>query len=227
MFFSSALYLPVGPGSFFLFLGLGGFFTCFGSLVCFMRGPEFKVFLSNMSSVLPVSLVAKPGHSHPKDRCMNVPDSLPVWDALTLFSDSDCLVLPDAIIVKRHMVLKRPLRIIFFVLLTELESRLYRVQEWSHNPVRELNEKHLNDYIRVLVDDPVLFSLQSLYSSRSDFKEDLKAASSLRNLIVHVNKKLELDLDFETAINRRDQILKLLDALDMILDEQRKALEHA
>jgi len=146
---------------------------------------------------------------------------------LHLLESHQCLVLPDGRIVKRHMVLKRPLRILFFVLLTELESRLYRTMEWSHNPIREFNEQHLNDYIRVLVDDPVLFGYQSVYATRSDFKEDLKAVSSLRNLIVHVNKKLELDTDFETVVKRRDQILKLLDGLEQILSGQAEALNRA
>jgi hypothetical protein len=146
-----------------------------------------------------------------------------VYDAIDLLEKHDRLILPDGRVVKKGFILKRPLRILFFVMLTELESDLYRTQEWSNRPLKELNDKNMNDLIRDLVNDPVLFSYQNEYKAKSDFKEDLKAVCAMRNQIVHVNKKLELEVDFETIAKRKKQMQKLLDVLMGILSRQELA----
>lgn len=191
-----------------------------------MQGKLFEAFFENVSRTLPVSLLAKDAKLGAAEKCLLVEDSLPVFDALDLLQENDCLVLKNGKIVNRNFLLKRPLRIAFFVILTEIESRLYRIQEWSNIPLKELNEKCLNDFIRCVVDKKELFDYQTEYAKRSDFKQDLKAVSSLRNLIVHVNKKLEMETDFETIIKRKKQMLKLLNALDQILAELFKRREQ-
>lgn len=153
---------------------------------------------------------------------MAVEATLPVFDAIDLLKDHESLVLPDGRTVKKRFLMKRPLRIIFFVLLTELESKLYRTQEWSSQPLSELNEANMNKLIVNLLDNATLFSYQDLYKTRADFKEDLKAVSAIRNNIVHVNKKLELEIDFETIVRRKGQLLKLLEAFNQILDAQER-----
>ncbi len=190
-----------------------------------MRGEEFDKFFKGVSSSLPVSLLARaPYEGDPKGGDV-VDGSLGVFEALDLLKESEFLFLADGRIIKRKFALKRPVRILFFVLLTEVESRLYRIHEWTNIALSELNEKNMNDFVRALVESEELFSYQKEYLKRSDFRDDLKAISSLRNLIVHVNKKLEMETDFETVCKRKEQIFRALKALDEILGELKKRRE--
>lgn len=188
-----------------------------------MRKKDWETFFGNISKQLTVSLLAKPRRENENESCIEIEPELPVFDAIDLLEKYECLSLSDGRIIKRKFLLKRPLRILFFIYLTELESKLYRTQEWSNRALGELNETNMNDLIRDLINDEKLFSYQTEYKSRGAFKEDLKAISSIRNLIAHVNKKLELETDFETIVKRKKQMQRLLRALEQILDEQEKA----
>ena len=188
-----------------------------------MRQKDWEPFFNNISRQLTVSLIARPQtEKNSGAQQVAVEATLPVFDAIDLLKDHESLVLPDGRTVKKRFLMKRPLRIIFFVLLTELESKLYRTQEWSSQPLSELNEANMNKLIVNLLDNATLFSYQDLYKTRADFKEDLKAVSAIRNNIVHVNKKLELEIDFETIVRRKGQLLKLLEAFNQILDAQER-----
>ena len=103
------------------------------------------------------------------------------------------------------------------MILVELEGRLFRIHEWQGKDITELNEKNLNDLIRELVHSDLL-EFQDEYSSRSKFNEDFKAVSSFRNVIMHVNKKLERAVPLETLVKRKAQVMKLLAALQQIMD---------
>jgi len=183
-----------------------------------LREPEFSEFLARVSRTMPVSMLAREAPLEKHEKCIKVDEGLPVFDALDLLEHNDCLALENGKTVRKKYMLKRPLRIMFFVLLTELESKLYRTQEWSGMPLEELNDKTFNDFVRFLVDDKKLYAFQKEYSSKKEFREDLKAASSFRNLMAHVNKKLEMETDFDTVLKRKHQILRLLRALAEILD---------
>lgn len=109
------------------------------------------------------------------------------------------------------------MRIMFVILLSELEERLYRAAELRQGNTEGLNDKNLNDLIRMLLEnDPI--SLQTEYESKAAFKDDLKALSSFRNIIFHINKKLEESIDYETIIKRKKQALRSLVALQQITD---------
>jgi hypothetical protein len=188
-----------------------------------MREEEWRGFFGSISRQLPVSLVAKdPLEGRPTG--YRVRRSLPIFDAVDLFEKHDCLRLSNGRIVKKNFLLKRHLRILFFVFLTEIEARLYRTQEWAGMPIKGLNETNLNNLIQNLLGNNDLFPYQKEYKTRAKFKEDLKAISSFRNNIVHVNKKLEMDVDFGTVIKRKRQMQRLLAALQQILDGQEKAM---
>ncbi len=119
--------------------------------------------------------------------------------------------------VKRKYFFKKPMRIMFVILLSELEERLYRAAELRQGNTEGLNDKNLNDLIRMLLEnDPI--SLQTEYESKAAFKDDLKALSSFRNIIFHINKKLEESIDYETIIKRKKQALRSLVALQQITD---------
>jgi len=191
-----------------------------------MRKKYWENFFGNISKQFTVSLLAKPAREDEKGPYPAIDSAMPVFDAIDLLEKNECLQLTDGRIIKRKFILKRPLRILLFIFLTELESKLYRTQEWSNRPLKELNETNMNDLIRDLINDEKLFSYQTEYKTRGVFKEDLKAISSIRNLIAHVNKKLELETDFGTIIKRKRQMLRLLKALDEILDEQERGRKN-
>ncbi len=177
--------------------------------------PELEALLNRLSADLPVSLVAKK-IDPPIGAGLAVPNATPILDAFSLLEKNGYLTLSDSRIVTRQLMMKRPLRILFFVILTEIESKMYRLQEWSNRPLADLNGQTFNDMIRDTVSDDKLFSLQKEYQKRSEFRDDLKAISAFRNLVVHVNKKLEMETDFETAVKRKNQAFRVLKALDQI-----------
>ena len=187
-----------------------------------MKYQEFWDFFSKISKYFTVSLIAKEIPLEKEETTLVVEGDLPIFDSIELLEKYSCLVLPDGKIVKRKFLLKRPLRILLFIFLAELESTLYRIQEWSGRELKELNEKNMNDLIRDLLNDKKLFTYQKEYPTRALFKEDLKAVSAVRNLIVHVNKKLELETDFETIAKRKRQMQKLYIALSQIIVEWNK-----
>lgn len=140
----------------------------------------------------------------------------PIWDTMEGLYDCDYIDIGDGRGVSCRFFFKKTVRILFYALLVEFEGRLFRIHEWNGKDISELNEKNINDLIRDLVD------LQREYSSRANFKEDLKSISSFRNVIMHVNKRLEKNVDINTLIKRKKQILQLLSALQQILDN----MEH-
>ena len=187
-----------------------------------MREKEWQELFGNISRQLPVSLVAK----DPMDgraTGLRVRRTLPIFDAVDLFEKHDSLRLSNGRVVRKEFLLKKHLRIMFFVVLTEIESRLYRTQEWAGMAIKDLNEANLNDLIKNLLDNSDLFSYQKEYKTRANFKDDLKAISSFRNNIVHVNKKLEMEVDLKTIMKRKAQMQRLLTALQQILDVQAEA----
>jgi hypothetical protein len=192
-----------------------------------MREQEWNDFFNKISSQLTVSWLARPWREGDPVVSISVEQTLPVFDAIDLLEKNESLKLPDGRIVIKRFMLKRSLRIIFFVLITEVESKLYRTQEWAGKPLDVINETNLNNHIMDLMNNETLFAYQSEYKSRADFKEDLKAISSLRNQVVHVNKKLELEMDFETIVKRKRQLQKTISALSQILDLQEKGRVNA
>ena len=99
-----------------------------------------------------------------------------------------------------------------------MESRLYRIHRRNGTELNELNELNINDMIRMLVDNENLLRLQKTYQSRALLKEDLKAISAFRNIIVHTNRKLLKEIDSKTIIQRKKQITQMLETLQQISD---------
>ena len=148
----------------------------------------------------------------------------PIWDTLDSLSNCDYIDLGNGKYVPCKSFLQKPVRILFYLMLVEFEGRLFRIHEWRGCSLDELNEKNINELIKELVDSD-LINLQNEYSSRNEFKEDLKAISSFRNIIMHINKKLEKNTEINLLIKRKKQITRVLPALQQILDnffEKRK-----
>lgn len=183
-----------------------------------MRPKDFERFFNGISQNFTVGMFAEP---RPEDLEVGkkIDKDMPLFDAADLFENNDYLSIGDKLIIRQKKLLKRPIRILLFIQLTELESKLYRILEWSNYPLEKLNGMMLNDYIKELINNEKLLGLQGIYSSRKSFKEDLKAISSIRNLIVHVNKKLELEYCVHNVIKRKRQLAKLIEAAAQILDK--------
>jgi hypothetical protein len=106
----------------------------------------------------------------------------------------------------------------FMMLLVELEGRLFRIHQWRGKDLAELNDKNMNELIKEMVDSD-LIKFQIEYPSRAEFKEDFKAISAFRNIIMHYNKKFEQTIDINILVNRKKQMTKMLIALQQILDK--------
>lgn len=181
----------------------------------FMYPGEFDTLFRRLANLFTLETIADNKKLEGKSVKRN--PLTPIWDTMDGLYGCDYVDIGDGRYVSCKFFFKKTVRILFFVLLVEVEGRLFRIHEWNGKNISELNEKNINDLIRELIDSD-LVKLQKEYPSRGEFKEDLKAFSSFRNVIMHVNKKLEKTIDLETIINRKKQILRLLSALQQILD---------
>jgi len=176
---------------------------------------EFEILFRKLANLFTLETIAEQNNFSGKSIKRNA--TTPIWDTLDGLGDCDYIDIGNNKAVSCRFFFKKTVRILFYVQLVEFEGRLFRVHEWSGKDISQLNEKNINELIRELVDCP-LVDLQSEYSTKSEFKEDLKALSSFRNIIMHVNKKLEKTIDMGTLIKRKKQIVKILTTLQQILD---------
>jgi hypothetical protein len=184
-----------------------------------MYPAEFNEVFKKISSIFTLELVSEKldlNGNFPKRN----PDE-PLWDCIDDLHHEQYIDIGNGKFFSCKFFFKRPIRILFSLLISEFESRLFRIQERLGKDISELNEKNINDFIRELL-KPELIELQDEYKSRQEFKEDLKAISAFRNIIVHTNKKLQYAIKPDTVFERKKQILKILKALQQISDKLRK-----
>jgi len=185
---------------------------------------EFENLFRKISNLFTLETVSKKDLI--KGKLIKRNPETPIWDTIDSIQDYDGIDLGNNKFVSSENFFRKPVRILFFILIHELESRLYRIHRWNGKPINELDNLNINDLIKLLIENENLIKLQNLYKSRSKLKEDLKAISAFRNIIFHTNRKLLKSVDSETLINRKKQVLKLLEALQKILDNmQRKSFE--
>jgi hypothetical protein len=188
-------------------------------LICMYVG-EFEAFFGKISQMFTLESAAKKQEVAGKLLKRSPSDLL--WNTLDDIHGYDAIDIGKSHYISCENFFRKPMRILFFILIHEIESRLYRVHRWSGKPLNELDSWSFNDMIRVLLEREDLFSLQKTYASRAEFKEDLKAVSAFRNVIVHTNRKLLKHVDADTLINRKKQCLQVLFALQEILDKMER-----
>ena len=176
---------------------------------------EFETLFRKLANVFTLETIAERQRA-PKGSLQRNPTT-PLWDTMDDARGYEYIDIKNNRRVSCKYFLRKPIRILFFILLVEVEGRLFRIHEWRGRNVGELNEKNFNHLIKELVDSN-LIKLQHEYQTRAKFNEDLKAISAFRNIIMHVNKKLEKNVQIELLIERKKQILKLLAALQQIMD---------
>jgi hypothetical protein len=142
----------------------------------------------------------------------------PIWDVLDSALDCEYIDIGGGRYVSCKHFFKKTVRIMFMMLLVELEGRLFRIHQWRGKDLAELNDKNMNELIKEMVDSD-LIKFQIEYPSRAEFKEDFKAISAFRNIIMHYNKKFEQTIDINILVNRKKQMTKMLIALQQILDK--------
>ncbi|MDD5700326.1 MAG: hypothetical protein PHH00_04045 [Candidatus Nanoarchaeia archaeon] len=181
---------------------------------------EFEELFKKVSKVFTLETVAK--NRQIQGKLLNRNPETPLWDTIEHIKGFDGIDIGDGKFVSCEHFFKKPIRILFFILIHEFESRLYRINRRNGRPIEELDEKNVNDLIRELLENESLISLQDIYKSRAQFKDDLKAISAFRNLIVHTNRKLLKSVGSETLIERKKQILMVLEALQQISDRMER-----
>jgi len=180
---------------------------------------EFENLFRKIVKIFTLGSIAK--NEIIKGKLLKRNPETPLWDTIEDIKGFDGIDLENGKYVSAEYFFKKPIRISFFILIHEMESRLYRIQQRRGLPLKEIDEMNINDLIRRLLKNEELIKLQEIYSSRAEFKEDLKAISAFRNIIVHTNKKLLKNVDVDTLITRKKQVLKLLSAIQQILDRMR------
>ena len=185
---------------------------------------EFEELFKGISQNFTLANIAKPIPIQGK--LLKASPTMQLWEMIDTMQNYDGIDIGKGKYVSKEYFFRKPVRILFFILIHELESRLYRIQRWFGKDLQELDRMNINDLIRELANNETLISLQRIYNSRVDFKEDLKAISAFRNIIVHTNRMLLKSIDVGTLIKRKKQVLTLLEAVQQILDNmERKSFE--
>jgi hypothetical protein len=184
-----------------------------------MHPKKFEEIFKRIAEIYTLDLFAEEKSLEGKFPKRNPSES--IWDRIDDLHHEEYVDLGNGKFFPCRFLFKRPVRILFFILITEFEARLFRIHELLGKNIAELNNKNTNDLIRELL-KPEIISLQKEYPSRKEFKEDLKALGAFRNLVVHTNKKLELSIEADTIFKRKKQILKVLCALQQISDSLKK-----
>ncbi|MBW3022561.1 hypothetical protein KY308_00465 [Candidatus Woesearchaeota archaeon] len=179
-----------------------------------MKPERFKRFFGKLSSEMTVDLIAKDIKKH--GSFLKVKNNLPVLDALELLEKHDSLITEDNKVLTKEWALSKPVKTLFYAMIIELEYKLYKVLKPKAKSVEELQSCGLNDLIKLFFADEELFKMQNIYDKKTEMKKDMKAISSFRNVIMHSNKKIDLEAGFSTVLNRKRQALKLLSALDQL-----------
>src|SRR3989344_2999933 len=177
-----------------------------------MRPEKFKPFFEKLSKEVTVSLISK--DTPPKGKSLRVPDNLPVFEALDLLEKCDSLITESGEVFTKEDSMKKPVKTLFYALIIEIEYRLYKVLKSRVDSIDMLREAEFNELIRLFLADSELFNLQKVYSKESEMKDDLKAISSFRNVIMHSPRKIDLETSYNIVIKRKNQALKLMKALD-------------
>ncbi|MAE49466.1 hypothetical protein CMI48_01425 [Candidatus Pacearchaeota archaeon] len=177
---------------------------------------EFEKFFSRVSNQFTLDLLARERQFEGKSLHRN-PET-PIWDTIDILDTCEVVDLGGGKYVQTASFFKRPVRILFFIQLSEFESRLFRIHEKMGTDVALLNDKNLKELVVEFLEREV-GEWQQEYDTKGKLKEDLKAISVFRNSVMHVNKRLEKTIAPETLIKRKQQLGKLLSALQQILDK--------
>ena len=183
-----------------------------------MEPKLYKEFFSKLAEQLIAKFIAK--ELKPSANCLRIKEDLPIFDVLELLEKHSCLVIERGLVITRRQMMNKPVKILFYALIVEIEYRLYRALKPRVASVKELQTKELNDMIRLFLANEKLFLLQNIYTKKQDMKKDLKALSSFRNIIMHANKKMDLETEFKTILKRKRQAFKLLEALEQMYHKQ-------
>ncbi len=182
-----------------------------------MNPKDFNKFFNLLADQLTVTLIAR--KSTEQSSCFRVNDDMPIFEALELLEKHKCLATEEGLVVTRKDIMKKPVKTLFYALIIEIDYRLYKILKNRVESIDELQTKNMNDMIRLFLTDDDLFKRQTLYKRKTDLKKDLKALNSFRNVIMHSNRKLYLETEFRTILNRKRQALKLLEALGQLYTE--------
>ena len=185
-----------------------------------MELKEFRRFFSDVARNFNIALLAK--HREISKNFIHVKDDIQVFDALELLKKYEGLVTEEKLVVIKEDAMERPVRILFFMLIEEVEYSIYKILKQyteSIENLEKLRSIYLNELIREFFALSDIFEMQKVYSKRQEMKRDLKAVSSFRNILMHSNRKMELETEFNLILKRKEQIFRLLDALEEIIEK--------
>lgn len=147
-----------------------------------------------------------------------------IWDKLEDIGDAEFLDLGNGKYIDCKHLFKKPIRILFFVQLVELEGRMYSVLEWSGKNTKDLDKRiNFYDYLNYLNEsknEAINVIFKRRYNSKKKFK-DLGGLNSFRDDVMHADKKLE-KRKMEEIIKNKERINGLMVCLQSILDKMER-----
>lgn len=186
--------------------------------MCSMDPKKFDAFFNKLSTSIVALDVAKEDGS--VKGLVRVNGKLPLFEAIDFLEKEEGIAVSDRLSIRRRQLMNHPIKVLFYLLVTQIEYQLYKVLKNSGLSENALHELNFNDLVRQFLSNESLTSRQTIYKSRLKFKDDLKAISSFRNVLMHSNKKMNLANDYKVVLKRKKQALSLLKALNDIFYSQ-------
>ena len=182
---------------------------------------ETKNIFNTISKDLTAEMIAKPSKT---SGGFQITKNLPVFECVDLLEKYPVLKTENNLEITRLELMNKPIKTLFYVLSSDIEYALYKVIKAYAKPedLSKIREYYLNDLIREFLKLEQAFKLQNIYTKRYEIKKDLKAISSFRNIIMHANSKIQLETEFKIIVERKKQMIKLLDAFQQIRESLEK-----
>jgi len=138
-----------------------------------------------------------------------VSENKPIWDFLDDYDGSD-VYLDSGELVKLDNLKKRPLRILFFIYLSEIESRLFKIIKIKFPEIYENLSDNL--YLRSLI---ILLKKSSV---EKELINKFNKINDFRNKVMHMDNSFQEQWTLRQFKNYKKIFIEVNDELQKILD---------
>ena len=180
-----------------------------------MDQKKFWQFFSKLAGMITVSHVAKEHVGVAAS--VFVEPGAPLLDVVDLLEGNAAVgVRGTGLTLARRQLMNHQLKVFFYLLVIQVEYQLYKALKLGGFDSGKLKELSFNELVKSFLELDA-FGKQGVYERRSELKTDLKAIGAFRNVLMHTNRKLELEAEYDMVLHRKRQLFKCLKALDEVV----------
>jgi len=170
---------------------------------------KFENLFEKISKKLVLSLISE---NSKIDKIGELSKNKPIWNFLDNYDGSN-IFLDNGEVVKLNNLKKRPLRILFFIYISEMESRLFRLTKINFPEIPNILMDRLN-----LIDLIKLF--KDKYNNKKLIKK-LNSINNFRNKIMHMDSKFEKELKVRKLKDYKNDLIYVNNSLQELINKKK------